>query len=327
MTGNTLYVVVPCYNEAEALPGTSGVIADKLRALMRAGKVSEDSRALFVDDGSRDGTWALICSLCEQSPIFTGIALSRNRGHQTALLAGLMAARGAADMTISLDADLQDDVDAMDAMVDAFLGGCDIVYGARSRRDSDAFLKRFTAVSYYRLLRALGCEVVFNHADYRLMSARALDALAQYGESDLFLRGIAPMLGFKTATVEYARAERSAGESKYTLKKMLKLASDGVLSLSLAPVRLVMGAGLVMLAAALVLLVIALAGGDARRWRLVAASVWGAGGIVTLALGVVGEYAGRAYLEAKRRPRYIIADTAGLSVRDTEARRDADETR
>ncbi|MDR2357685.1 MAG: glycosyltransferase family 2 protein [Oscillospiraceae bacterium] len=328
MAGKTLYIVVPCYNEEEALPRTSEVMANKLRELVRGGKVSEDSRVLLVDDGSRDSTWTMIKSMCERSPVFSGIALSRNRGHQAALLAGLMTARGRADVTISLDADLQDDVGAMDAMMDAFLDGCDIVYGARSSRDSDNFLKRATATGYYRLLRALGCDIVFNHADYRLMSARALDALSQYGESDLFLRGIVPMIGFKTATVEYERAERAEGESKYTLRKMLKLASDGVLSLSLAPARLILGAGLVMLLFALGLLAAALAGrDDARQWRLIAASVWGAGGIVTLALGVVGEYAGRAYLESKRRPRYNISDFAGLSAPDLRARSGADDAR
>jgi glycosyltransferase involved in cell wall biosynthesis len=313
--GRTLYFVAPCYNEDEALPRASAVIAGKLKALIGAGKASPDSRVMFVNDGSRDGTWAKIVSLCECDPIFAGVSLSRNRGHQAALYAGLMAARGHADMAVSIDADLQDDIDAVDAMVDAFADGCDIVYGVRSRRERDTFLKRLTAEGYYKLLRLLGCEIVFNHADYRLMSARALDALSRYGEYDLFLRGIAPMLGFKTSTVEYARAERTYGESKYTLGKMLKLAADGALSLSLAPIRIALCAGAIMLALSAALFALWLVKPDTVRasegWRAVAASVWGVGGLITLAVGVAGEYAGRAYLEAKRRPRYVISDVAG----------------
>jgi glycosyltransferase involved in cell wall biosynthesis len=309
-------MVIPCYNEEDALPRASGVVGDKLRALMRTGKVSENSRVLFVNDGSRDGTWELIKALCADSRIFAGITLSRNRGHQNALLAGLMEARGRADMTISLDADLQDDINAVDAMVDGFLSGCDVVYGVRSARGRDTFFKRFTAEGYYKLLRALGCEVVFNHADYRLMSARALDALSEYGERDLYLRGIVPMLGFKTATVSYERGERLEGESKYTLKKMLGLASDGVVSLSLAPVRIVLGAGAACLAAAFVILIASIAGAVMGRafsgWKIMSISIWAVGGLILLGLGVVGEYAGRAYLEAKRRPRYFVAESAGL---------------
>jgi glycosyltransferase involved in cell wall biosynthesis len=309
-------MVIPCYNEEDALPRTSRVAADKLRALIQGGKVSGDSRILFVNDGSRDGTWEMIKALCADSRIFAGITLSRNRGHQNALLAGLMEARGRADMTISLDADLQDDIDAADAMVDGFLSGCDVVYGVRSARGRDTFFKRFTAEGYYRLLRALGCEVVFNHADYRLMSARALDALSEYGERDLYLRGIVPMLGFKTAAVSYERGERLEGESKYTLKKMLRLASDGVLSLSLAPVRIVLGAGAVCLAAAFVILIASVAGAIMGRafsaWKILAISIWAVGGLLLLGLGVVGEYAGRAYLESKRRPRYFVSESAGL---------------
>jgi glycosyltransferase involved in cell wall biosynthesis len=314
-----LYFVVPCYNEEEALPRTSAVIAGKLRALIGAGKASGDSRVLFVDDGSRDGTWAAITALCEADDIFAGVALSRNRGHQTALYAGLMAARGRADAVISLDADLQDDIDAADAMVDAFAGGCDIVYAARARRESDTPLKRLTAQWYYKLLGALGCEIVYNHADYRLMSARALDALSLYGEQDLFLRGMVPMLGFKTATVEYARAERLEGESKYTLGKMLRLAADGVLSLSLAPARLILIAGAAMLAFSAALFILWLARapqtGAREGWPAVVSSVWGAGGVVTLAVGVVGQYAGRTYLQSKNRPRYVIADAVGIAPR------------
>jgi glycosyltransferase involved in cell wall biosynthesis len=297
-------------------------MSDKLRALIEDGKVSAGSRILFVNDGSRDGTWDIIKSLCLKSGIFAGISLSRNRGHQNALFAGLMAVRGAADAAISLDADLQDDIDAVDAMVDNFLLGCDVVYAVRSSRGRDTFFKRFTARGYYRLLRALGCEVVFDHADYRLLSRRALGALGEYGERDLFLRGIVPMIGFKSASVSYVRGDRMEGESKYTLKKMLTLAFDGVMSLSLVPARLILAAGLACVAAALTLLVLSSAGlilGPAGGGAgIIAVSVWGVGGLILLGVGVVGEYAGRAYLEAKRRPRYFISDAVGLESDESE---------
>jgi glycosyltransferase involved in cell wall biosynthesis len=320
MTENTLYMVIPCYNEEEALRRTAAAAADKLRSLMQTGKASRDSRVLFVDDGSSDGTWEAIRSLCASSGIFAGAALSRNCGHQSALLAGLLTARGRADAAISLDADLQDDINAVDAMVDAFLRGCDVVYGVRSSRGSDTFFKRVTAESYYRLQRALGCEIVFNHADYRLLSARALDALSEYGERDIYLRGIVPMLGLKTASVSYERGERLMGESKYTLKKMLTLASDGVMTLSLAPARIVLGIGGLCLAAAIAALIVSLGGvffGRAMtELRVITISIWGVGGLILLGVGITGEYAGRAYRESKRRPRYFISETAGLEIQN-----------
>ncbi len=315
-----LYIVVPCYNEEEVLPETSKRLKEKLLKLIAEDKISPLSRILFVDDGSEDGTWRMIRALADEDTHFCGISLSRNRGHQNALLAGLMTVRGKADMVLSMDADLQDDIGAADKMVDAYLDGADVVYGVRSRRDKDSFFKRFTAESYYRMLRAMGCRVVFNHADYRLLSARALDALSQYAERDMFLRGVVPMLGFNTATVEYARGERFAGKSKYPLKKMLKLASDGALSLSLKPLRLITGAGIVLLILAAALLVYAVVracmGFTMLDWKIVTVSVWGVGGLSLVSLGLVGEYVGRAYMETKNRPRYHIGATAGIEIED-----------
>ncbi len=313
---NTLFIVVPCYNEEAVLGETAKRLKAKIQALIASGKISEDSRVLFVDDGSKDKTWALIRAYSAGDKLFSGISLSHNRGHQNALLAGLMTARDKADMVISMDADLQDDIDAVDGMVDAYLDGCDVVYGVRSRRDTDTFFKKMTAQSYYRLLKRMGAEVVFDHADYRLLSRRALEALSLYGEQNIFLRGIVPMLGYKSATVEYERGERFAGESKYPLKKMLALAFDGILSLSRKPLRAVLWLGvlLVLLAAALfvVSLVGVFMGYTMLNWKLITVSVWGVGGLVLIALGIVGEYVGRTYMETKNRPRYNIGDTVGF---------------
>ncbi|MDR0861351.1 MAG: glycosyltransferase [Oscillospiraceae bacterium] len=315
---NTLYIVIPCYNEEEALPKTAEVVLTKLRALEGAGRVSPQSRIMLVDDGSRDRTWETIAGLCDGSEYFAGVKLSRNRGHQNALLAGLMTARNHADLTISMDADLQDDIDAIDKMVEHYLAGADVVYGVRSKRAEDTFFKRMTAEGYYKVLAKLGCQVVFNHADYRLLSRRALDALAEYGEQSLFLRGIVPMLGYKTATVEYERHARELGESKYPLSKMLSLAADGVMGLSLKPVRYVLTAGLITLLLSGAFLVFALLGliwgYPFLGWKLIVFSIWFVGGLLLTSLGVVGEYAGRAYMESKHRPRYFIERTEGLSA-------------
>ena len=316
--GDVLYIVVPCYNEEEVLRETARRLEEKLAALKSAGKIGAQSRVLFVNDGSKDATWPIIKELSEkENSVFVGVSLSRNRGHQNALFAGLMTAMEHADVTISIDADLQDDIDAMDAMIDLWRGGCDVVYGVRASRQSDTFLKRATAEGYYRLLETLGCDVVFNHADFRLLSARALRALSQFGESALFLRGLVPMLGFKAGVVEYERKARFAGESKYSVRKMVQLALDGVFSLSLKPIRLISGAGLVVLAAAalafVVLLVRVFLDKPVEGWAWATASVWGVGGLVLTALGVLGEYAGRTLMEVKRRPRYIISETAGLN--------------
>jgi glycosyltransferase involved in cell wall biosynthesis len=307
---DVLYIVVPCYNEEEVLPETARRLREKLGDLAAKGRVSAESRILFVDDGSKDRTWELITELHEGDAAFSGVSLSRNRGHQFALLAGLMEARKRADVSISMDADLQDDIDAADAMLDRYYEGCDIVYGVRASRKRDFFLKRFTAESFYRIIRSMGGEVVFNHADYRLMSRRALDALSEYGEVNLFLRGIVPMLGYRTGIVEYERGRRFAGESKYSLRKMVALAGEGITSLTAAPLRLIQGLGLLITLAALVLLGVFVAGAFFGRellgWRIVLFAVLFVGGLIITALGVVGGYVGKIYTEAKRRPRYFI---------------------
>ncbi|NLL45542.1 MAG: glycosyltransferase family 2 protein [Clostridiales bacterium] len=307
--GNRLFVVIPCYNEEEVLPETSKRIGEKMRALIEAGKIAADSRVVLVNDGSKDRTWEIICQLHRQDNLFSGVNLSRNRGHQNALLAGLMTVKDLADMAISMDADLQDDINAVDEMVDKFLDGCDVVYGVRSSREKDTFFKKFTAESFYRLIRGMGGEVVFNHADYRLLSRRALASLSEFGESNLFLRGIVPMVGFKSDTVTYERGERFAGESKYPLKKMLAFAVEGITSLSAKPMRLILSLGVLILVFALVALavtVIRLIFGYAIGLAWVIFSVWAVGGLILVSLGVVGEYVGKIYLETKKRPRFIV---------------------
>ena len=307
----TLYIVVPCYKEESVLPETSKRLREKLRALMDAGKISEKSRVMFVNDGSADRTWPIIRELHEKEPeIFSGVNLSRNRGHQNALLAGLLTAVNYADMIISMDADLQDDVNAVDAMVDAYHEGYEIVYGVRSKRETDTFFKRFTAEGFYKLMKALGVDIVFNHADYRLMSRRAVEGLAQFTEVNLFLRGIVPQIGYRWTTVSYERAERFAGESKYPLKKMIAFAADGITSFSVKPIRLVFSAGVVVFLVSLVMLLYALVakllGHTSVGWTSLMGSIWLIGGIQLLSLGVVGEYIGKIYNETKRRPRFII---------------------
>ena len=317
---NTLYIVVPCYNEEEVLPETSKRLKAKLEQLMAAGKISEKSRVLFVNDGSRDRTWEIISALHGQSPLFCGVDLTRNRGHQNALLAGLMTAKDRADAVISMDADLQDDVEAVDQMVDKFLEGVDIVYGVRSSRKKDSFFKRTTAEGFYRVMNALGAETVFNHADYRLMSKRALEGLAQFREVNLFLRGIVPMIGYRTDVVEYERGERFAGESKYPLKKMLSFAMEGITSLSVKPLRMITGLGFLIFLVSLVMIVYNLVrwamGNTVTGWASLACSLWALGGLILLALGVVGEYIGKIYMETKDRPRFLIAQV--LEDRDEE---------
>ena len=303
-----LYIVVPCYNEEEVLPETAKRLKAKLESLMERGRIAPESRAMFVNDGSRDRTWELIGELHRSDPIFSGVNLTRNRGHQNALLAGLMTARERCDAAISMDADLQDDIDAVDAMVDRYLEGCDIVYGVRSSREKDTFFKRFTAESFYRLMNALGAQTVFNHADYRLMSRRALEGLEQFREVNLFLRGVVPMIGYTTATVEYERGERFAGESKYPLKKMLAFAWEGITSLSARPIRCVTALGALLLLAAAVMLIAFLAAGALTGWSGVLCSVWAVGGLILLCLGVIGEYIGKIYLETKQRPRFLIRE-------------------
>ena len=307
-----LYIVVPCYNEEEVLPETARRLRAKMTALTEAGKIAPDSRVLFVNDGSKDRTWDIIRSLHESDPLFSGLDLSRNRGHQNALLAGLMTAKDRCDMAISMDADLQDDINAVDEMVDKYRDGCDIVYGVRSSRTTDTFFKRFTAESFYRLMNFLGANVVFNHADYRLLSRRALEGLAQFKEVNLFLRGIVPMIGYRTDTVEYARGERFAGESKYPLKKMLSFAMEGITSLSTKPIRYITLLGFLIFLVSIAMLiwsVVRWAMGDTIiGWASLICSVWAIGGLILLSLGVIGEYIGKIYLETKGRPRFLIRE-------------------
>ncbi|MEG1072690.1 MAG: glycosyltransferase family 2 protein [Oscillospiraceae bacterium] len=312
MRGNTLYIVVPCYNEEEVLPETAKRLGDKLSTLMDAGKISEKSRVLFVNDGSKDKTWSIIEDLHRTSPLFCGADLSRNRGHQNALLAGLTTAQNRCDMAISMDADLQDDVDAVDQMVEKYLDGCDVVYGVRSSRKKDSFFKRFTAEGFYRVMNLLGANVVFNHADYRLLSKRALEGLAEFKEVNLFLRGIVPLVGYRSDTVEYERGERFAGESKYPLGKMLSFALEGITSLSTQPLRMISGLGFLIFLVSIGMLIYILArfftGHTITGWASVACSVWAIGGLILLSLGVIGEYIGKIYLETKGRPRFLIRE-------------------
>lgn len=312
-----LWVVVPCYDEAEALPETAPAFLSALERMESSGLVSPGSRVLFVDDGSGDGTWGIISGLAASDPRVLGISLSRNRGHQNALLAGLMEARGRCDACVSADADGQDDLSAMAEMVRRYREGADVVYGVRSSRATDTAFKRGTARAFYRLLTAMGVECVYDHADYRLMSARALDGLASFREVNLFLRGMVPLVGYPSATVEYERRERAAGESHYPLSKMVGLALDGITSLSVRPIRLIAALGvavsLASLAGVLWAVVSALSGGAVPGWASMTAILCFLGGCQLLALGVVGEYVGRIYLEAKARPRYIVAERAGSS--------------
>ena len=305
-----LYLVIPCYNEQEVLPETSRRLKEKMESLMDRNMISRDSKIMFVNDGSKDRTWEMIEELHDQDPLYQGVKLSRNRGHQNALLGGLMTAKEYADMVISLDADLQDDIDVIDQFVEKYYEGCDIVYGVRSARTTDTFFKRFTAEGFYKIINLMGGEVVFNHADYRLMSKRALNELANYKEVNLFLRGIVPMIGFKTDVVTYERHERLAGESKYPLKKMLARAVDGITSLSIKPIRFIVFLGFMIFMCSILMLIYSLVqhflGNTSIGWTSLIVSIWAIGGLQLLAIGVIGEYIGKIYLETKERPRYII---------------------
>lgn len=307
-----LYIVVPCYNEQEVLGVTAPMFLEKILSLRDAGKIADASRVLFVNDGSRDRTWEIINELSRSDPHYAGISLSRNRGHQNALLAGLMEARERCDVTISADCDGQDDINAMDAMIDEYLGGCDIVYGVRTSRRKDSFFKRFTAQSYYRFLSAMGAEVVYDHADYRLISSRALKELAGFREVNLFLRGMVPLLGFKSCTVGYERSERLAGKSHYPLRRMAALAIDGVTSLSVRPLHIITVLGIIVAFLSFIgcvwALVTALCGKAVEGWASMTCIVCFVGGVQLVSLGIIGEYIGKIYLETKQRPRYIISE-------------------
>ncbi len=307
-----LYIVIPCYNEEAVLPLTSGMFLNKINQMIEADKISSKSRILFVNDGSKDRTWEIICDLADNDEHFLGIAQSRNRGHQAAVLAGLMEARDKCDITISIDCDGQDDINAMDKMVDEYLSGCEVVYGVRSKRDTDTFFKRFTAEGFYKLLAAMGVDVVFTHAVYRLISARVLKEFANFKEVNLYLRGMVPLVGFKSTSVYYERQERLAGESHYSLKKMLALAFDGITSLSVKPIRMVFFAGLFIMLLSFIgiiwAVIAAFMGKSVAGWASLACIVCFMGGVQALFLGVIGEYIGKIYLEVKGRPRYIISE-------------------
>ena len=313
-----LYLVIPCYNEEEVLPETSKLFLAKIMTLAEAGKISDDSRVLFVNDGSRDSTWEIIRGLCGEDVHYSGVSLSHNRGHQNALIAGLVEASKHCDAAISLDCDGQDDINAMDKMVDEYLAGCEIVYGVRSKRTTDTWFKRTTAEGFYHLMNWMGAEVVFNHADYRLVSSRVLNHLADYEEVNIFLRGMIPLVGFKSASVYYERAERMAGESHYPLKKMLALAFNGITSLSVKPVSMVTGAGFILILAGLILAVAAIVQAAIESalagLSTVICVLCLLGGLQMIALGIVGQYVGKTYLEAKRRPRYIISERTWKST-------------
>lgn len=306
-----LYIVIPCYNEHEVLPITAPMFREEILDLVQKRKISPESKILFVNDGSKDNTWEIICNLAQQDPVYKGISQSRNRGHQNAVLAGLLEAKDHCDITISIDCDGQDDIRAMEAMVDAYLDGNEIVYGARAQRTTDTFFKRFTAESFYKLLNQMGVEVVYNHADYRLVSRKALNAFAEFEEVNLFLRGMFPLVGFQSTVVYYDRAERLAGQSHYPLRKMLALAIDGITSLSTKPIRLISGMGFLVSALSAVGVIWSiiqfLLGSTVSGWASTVCIVCFVSGVQLLSLGVVGEYIGKIYTEVKHRPRYIIS--------------------
>ncbi len=311
MTGNDiLYLVIPCYNEEAVLHETAKQLLEKMNSMFERGMISRESKIMFVNDGSKDKTWEIIEELHAANPIYSGVKLSRNKGHQNALLAGLMTAKEKADMAISLDADLQDDVDVIDRMVEKYYEGNDVVYGVRSARDTDTFFKKFTAEGFYKIMQAMGVEIVFNHADYRLMSKRALEGLSEFREVNLFLRGIVPLIGYSSDIVTYERHERFAGESKYPLKKMLAFATDGITSFSIKPIRMITTCGFVIFAISLLMLlyflVIHFMGATVHGWTSTIVSIWAIGGLQLLAIGIVGEYIGKIYLETKARPKYLI---------------------
>ena len=311
MARPVLWIVIPCYNEEQVLPLTAPMFLKKLQDLTAEEKVSPNSRILFVNDGSADRTWETIRELAAQDEHFIGICQSRNRGHQNAVLAGLMEAKGRCDVTISIDCDGQDDIDAMDRMLDEYLNGAEVVYGVRAKRDKDSFFKRFTAESFYKLMKALGADVVYNHADYRLISAKVLEHFADFEEVNIFLRGMVPLVGFPSATVSYDRAERLAGKSKYPLRKMLALAFNGITSLSVKPITLITSCGIVFSVIGLALMIWAIVqailGNTVTGWASTVCIICLLGGIQLISLGVLGQYIGKTYLETKRRPRYIIS--------------------
>lgn len=307
-----LYVVIPCYNEEEVLAETTKQLKAKMENLIKDKKISPKSKVMYVNDGSKDKTWSIIKDINKKEPLFTGVTLSRNRGHQNALLGGLMTAKKYADVVISMDADLQDDINAIDEMLEKYHAGCDIVYGVRSARKKDTWFKRFTAEGFYKFMKMLGVDIVYNHADYRLTSKRVLDNLENFKEVNLFLRGIFPLIGYKTDVVYYERNERFAGESKYPLKKMLNFAWDGITSFSVKPLRIICTLGFVILFASIIIMLYSLirklTGNTVDGWSFLAISIWFIGGLQMISIGIIGEYVGKMYNETKQRPRFIISE-------------------
>lgn len=308
--GAVLYLVLPCYNEEAVLPNTAAVLEEKFHMLTEQGKIDGKSRIMFVNDGSRDRTWEIITELFHGNPVFCGISLSRNRGHQNAVLAGLMTAKEKADVVISIDADLQQDVDAIDKMLEKYENGCDVVYGVRNARNTDTFIKRNTALGFYKIMQIMGCEVLTNHADYRLMSRRVIESLAEYGEVNLFLRGLIPTIGYPSDVVYFDVKERQAGESKYTMKKMIAFAVDGITSFSIRPLQLITLLGFLMLFVSVIMVITTFfdyyTGRTVPGWASSYCSTWFIGSVQLLSLGIIGEYIGKIYMETKHRPRYHI---------------------
>ena len=305
-----LYLAIPCYNEEEVLRDSAEKLNNKYNEMIKDGKISDESKIVFIDDGSKDKTWSIIEQLHKENPVFQGIKLTCNRGHQNALLCGLMTLKDRADAVISIDADLQDDIDTFDEMIAKYEEGCDVVYGVRSKRETDTFFKRFTAESFYKILNKMGAKVIFNHADFRLMSKRALQAFSLYKETNIFLRGMVPLVGYKSDIVTYERFERLAGKSKYPLKKMLALAWEGITSMSIQPIRMITWLGVIVFAVSIIMIIYSLVsffcGFTVSGWASILCSIWAIGGLQLLAIGIIGEYIGKIYLETKRRPRYII---------------------
>lgn len=307
-----LYLAIPCYNEEEVLRDSAEKLLNKYNNMIADGKITPDSKIVFIDDGSKDKTWSIIKELHNENPVFQGIKLSRNRGHQNALLCGLMTLKDKADAVISIDADLQDDINVFDEMVQKYEEGCDVVYGVRSKRETDTFFKRFTAEAFYKILNKMGAKVIFNHADFRLMSKRALEAFSQYKETNIFLRGMVPLIGYKSDIVTYERSERLAGESKYPLKKMLALAWEGITSLSIQPIRMITWLGGIVFTVSIIMIIYCLVsfffGFAETGWASILCSIWAIGGLQLLSIGIIGEYIGKIYLETKQRPRFIVEE-------------------
>lgn len=308
----TLYIVIPMFNEEEVIDETTKRLRIKVNNLIKKKIISKDSKVLYVNDGSKDKTWEKIMQINKEDKLFTGISLSRNKGHQNALVAGLLTARNYADVVISMDADLQDDINAIDEMLEKYHNGCDIVYGVRSARKKDTFFKKVTAEGFYKFMKLMGVDIVYNHADYRLTSKRVLDEFSNFKEVNLFLRGIFPLIGFKTDVVYYERAERFAGTSKYPLKKMLNFAWDGITSFSVKPLRFICVLGFLILFISIIIMIYAfirkVTGNNVEGWTFITISIWFLGGLQMLSLGIVGEYIGKVYNETKQRPRYIIEE-------------------